>query len=452
MPVPTSPDPTGLKSARNTLSLEHVSKSFGAVRALSDVSFTVHSGEVHALVGENGAGKSTLLKIISGAHTPDDGQILIDGQPVKITSPAHAAQLGIGIIYQELSLIPWLSVAQNLFLGREHEIGRWIVSRRRMRSRARDILGRLGLDIDPDTPVALLGVATQQMVEIARALSHEVRFLLMDEPTASLTERETSLLFERIAALKADGVSIVYISHRLEEIPGIADRITVLRDGSIVHHGAMKDISLPQVVTAMVGRPLSDYFPARTVRFGEEILRVEPPSSRTGSRAISLKAGEVVGIAGLVGAGRTEWLWRLVGAASGAGESVTLLRRQSRDSEPGAGPRSRSRHGAGKPQGAWPRVDPPDRRQRDHDNMGSPKDKNRTDGHAPPDRNDRNEDQGIAHSLSRAARTGLVPERWQPAEGGARQMADARLLRLAARRADARHRRRRQAGDVSLDQ
>ena len=222
-----------------------------------------------------------------------------------------------------------------------------------MRSRARDILGRLGLDIDPDKPVALLGVATQQMVEIARALSHETQFLLMDEPTASLTERETGLLFERIAALKADGVSIIYISHRLEEIPGIADSITVLRDGSTVHHSAMKDISLPQVVTAMVGRPLSDYFPARTVRFGAEILRVEPPSLRTGSRAISLKAGEVVGIAGLVGAGRTEWLWRLVGAASGAGDSVTLSGvkvaiqspAQARDCGLGMVPESRKEHG-----------------------------------------------------------------------------------------------------------
>ena len=429
---PTSPDPTGPKSARHTLSLEHVSKSFGSVRALSEVSFTVHSGEVHALVGENGAGKSTLLKIISGAHTPDDGQILIDGQPVTIASPAHAAQLGIGIIYQEFSLIPWLSVAQNLFLGREYELGRWIISRRHMRSRARDILGRLGLDIDPDKPVALLGVATQQMVEIARALSHEARFLLMDEPTASLTERETGLLFERIAALKADGVSIVYISHRLEEIPGIADSITVLRDGSTVHHGAMKDISLPQVVTAMVGRPLSDYFPARTVRFGEEILRVEPPSSRTGSRAISLKAGEVVGIAGLVGAGRTEWLWRLVGAASGAGESVTLSGikvaiqspAQARDRGLGMVPESRKEHGLvlirpiadNATMTIWDRL----------------KTKHRTDGHAPPDRNYRNEDQGIAHSLSRATRTGLLAERRQPAEGGARQMAGARLLRLAA--------------------
>jgi ABC-type sugar transport system ATPase subunit len=353
MPPPTSPDPGSSESASHSLTLDRVSKSFGGVPALSDVSFTIRGGEVHALVGENGAGKSTLLKIVSGAHAPDSGRIVIDGHEVAIASPAHAAGLGIAIIYQELSLIPWLSVAQNLFLGREREVGRFIISRRRLRERAREILDRLSLDVDPDLPVALLGVATQQMVEIARALSQDARFLLMDEPTASLTDRETGLLFERIAALRAQGVSIAYISHRLEELPRIADRVTVLRDGAVAHRAAMTDTSLPEIVRAMVGRPLSDYFPQRSVRIGEEILRVAPPPARPRSRPVAVRAGEVVGVAGLVGAGRTEWLWRIFGAAPGAGETVILagtsrpIRSPSEARDRGLGmvPESRKEHG-----------------------------------------------------------------------------------------------------------
>jgi ribose transport system ATP-binding protein len=324
MPAPTSPEAVCSGGARHTLTLDHVSKSYGTVRALSDVSFAIRGGELHALVGENGAGKSTLLKVLSGAHPPDAGRILIDGRPVTIASPGHAANLSIAIIYQELSLIPWLSVAQNLFLAREQEISRWVISRRRMRKRAREILGRLAIDVDPDTPVARLGVAAQQMVEIARALSRNARFLLMDEPTASLTEREADILFARIADLRAAGVAIAYISHRLEEISRIADKVTVLRDGAVVHQSAMRETSLARIVTAMVGRPLSDHFPRRTVDVGAEILRVEPPPSRPGSRPVTVRAGEVIGIAGLVGAGRTEWLWRIFGAAPAAGEVVTF--------------------------------------------------------------------------------------------------------------------------------
>ena len=341
------------ESAVEAMSLRHVSKSFGTVRALADVSFDLRRGEVHALVGENGAGKSTLLKILSGAHPPDAGDIVVDGRPVAIASPAHAARLGIAIIYQELSLIPWLSVAQNLFLGREREIGRFIVPRRRLNARAREVLRRLDLDIDPETPVALLGVASQQMVEIARALSTEARVLLMDEPTAALTERETALLFQRIADLRAAGVSILYISHRLDELPRIADRVTVLRDGAVVHRGTMRDTGVATLITAMVGRPLTDHFPARAVPLGEEILRVEPPPTRPRSRPLGVRAGEVVGIAGLVGAGRTEWLRRVFGAAPGEGEVVTLdavrgaIRSpaEARDRGLGMVPESRKEHG-----------------------------------------------------------------------------------------------------------
>jgi len=307
------------------LSLDHVSKSFGPVRAVSDVTFEVRTGEVIALVGENGAGKSTLLKMLSGVHAPDSGRILIDGEAVTIASPAKAARLGIAVIYQELSLIPWLSVAQNLFLGREREIGRFVLPQRRMHEKARAILSRLDTDIDPGRPVATLGVAAQQMVEIARALSKNARFILMDEPTASLAAHETDVLFERIAALKSQGVGIVYISHRLEEIHRIADRIGVLRDGALVHTGPVGDKSIPEIVELMVGRPIGDHYPSRVPNPGAEVLRIEPaPAMAPESKPVVVRAGEVVGIAGLVGAGRTEWLWRLFGASPGLGERVLL--------------------------------------------------------------------------------------------------------------------------------
>jgi ribose transport system ATP-binding protein len=299
-------------SGAATLALENVTKRFGPVRALSDVSFSVGAGEVVALVGENGAGKSTLLKILGGAHAPDRGRITMDGRPVTIAGPAEAARLGVAIIHQELNLIPWLSVAQNLFLGREREVGRVFVSRRRLRAAARAALDRLGIELDPDAPVARLGVAAQQMVEIARALSMRTRFLLMDEPTAALGAREIAPLFHRIAALRSQGVGVVYISHRLEEVQQIADRVIVLRDGAVVHQAPLGGTSMDAIVAHMVGRPIGDRFPRRTPAPGAERLRVEDRDPEC--PALTVRAGEVVGIAGLVGAGRTEWLWRLFGA------------------------------------------------------------------------------------------------------------------------------------------
>ena len=316
-------DACGVAMKAGVLSLDHVSKSFGPIRAVQDVTFEVRTGEVIALVGENGAGKSTLLKMLSGVHTPDAGSIRIDGEAVTIASPARAARLGIAVIYQELSLIPWLSVAQNLFLGREHEIGRFVLSRKRLHDKARAILSRLDTDIEPHRPVATLGVAAQQMVEIARALSKDARFILMDEPTASLAAHETDVLFERIAALKKQGVGIVYISHRLEELHRIADRIGVLRDGALVYTGPIGDKSIPEIVELMVGRPIGDHYPSRKSNPGAEVMRIEPaPGSE--SIPVVVRAGEVVGVAGLVGAGRTEWLWRIFGAAPGFGERVLL--------------------------------------------------------------------------------------------------------------------------------
>jgi ribose transport system ATP-binding protein len=351
-PVPPGNGPPG-QDLLCHLALDHISKAFPGVQALKDVSFDVRGGEVHALIGENGAGKSTLLKILSGAHQADSGTLSINGRETVIDDPRAARQLGIAIIYQELTLIPWLSVAHNLYLGRERKFGRGILPLHQMNASAREELGKIGIQIDPAVPVAELGVAEQQMVEIARALSENARFLLMDEPTASLTEKEIEILFEKIVALRDSGVALVYISHRLEEIPRIADRVTVLRDGAVVHTGPVSEVAMSDLIAKMVGRPISSHFPARTPARGAEALRVEPPSGATRSRAVTVHDGEVVGIAGLVGAGRTEWAWRLIGASPGIGEKVSIsgnpvqIRSPSAARELGIGmvPENRKDHG-----------------------------------------------------------------------------------------------------------
>jgi ribose transport system ATP-binding protein len=295
----------GAPRARSVLTLHDIDKSFPGVRALSRVSFDLRPGEVHALIGENGAGKSTLLKILSGAHAADAGRIAIDGREVVIDSPRRARQLGIAVIYQEPMLVPWLSVAHNLFLGREWEVGRGLLSLRRLHARARVELSRMGLDLDPAVPVAELGVAARQMVEIARALSEDARFLLMDEPTAALSEREVDVLFGKIAGLRDAGVGIAYISHRLEELRRVADRVTVLRDGAVVFTGALAGVTLDDLIAGMVGRPIGDHYPARTPAPGAEVIRIEPPAGAGRGRALAVRSGEVVGLAGLVGAGRS---------------------------------------------------------------------------------------------------------------------------------------------------
>jgi len=315
--------PPGLNGSSH-LVLEHICKAFPGVQALNAVSFEVRGGEVHALIGENGAGKSTLLKILSGAHQADSGTIRLNGQDITIANPRSARRLGIAIIYQELMLVPWLSVAQNLYLGREKQFGRGILPVKQMNAKAREELYTIGIDLDPTIPVAELGVAEQQMVEIARALSENARFLLMDEPTASLTEKEIEILFEKIATLRRAGVAIVYISHRLEEIPRIADRVTVLRDGEVVHTSAVAEVSLSDLISKMVGRPMVNHFPERTPFKGAEMLRVDPPPESTRSRTVSVHAGEVVGLAGLVGAGRTDWALRIIGAAPSKNERIFI--------------------------------------------------------------------------------------------------------------------------------
>ncbi|UCH34251.1 MAG: sugar ABC transporter ATP-binding protein, partial [Armatimonadota bacterium] len=255
------------------LVMEQITKDFPGVRALDSVTLDVRGGEVHALVGENGAGKSTLVKILAGALLGDAGEIRVNGRPVDIISPHAAQQLGVAMIYQEFNLVPHLSVAENIFLGREPQLFRGVIDWGRMYREAAAVLDRLGVSMDVRQPVSRLSVAQQQMVEIAKAISARAKLIVMDEPSATLTEHELVRLFELIRALRADGVSIIYISHRLEEIFEIADRVTVLRDGELVGTHLVSDVTKDDIIRMMVGRQLTAQIPKREVEIGQEILR-----------------------------------------------------------------------------------------------------------------------------------------------------------------------------------
>lgn len=289
------------------LQMRNIRKTFPGVVALDDVGFDLRRGEVHILLGENGAGKSTLMKILSGAYQKDGGQILLDGHEIEIRNPRHSRQLGIGIIYQELNLVPHLSAAENIFLGREpSSFG--LVDRKAMNQSARRLLTGLGVDFNPGRLVKELSIAEQQMVEIAKAISLDARILIMDEPTSALTEREIKELFARIRKLKSDGVSIIYISHRMEELFEIGDRVTVLRDGGLVGTRDIAEVGKPELIRMMVNRELTQQFPKVAAARGQEVLRVEGLSRKgaLGEISFSLYEGEVLGIAGLLGSGRTE--------------------------------------------------------------------------------------------------------------------------------------------------
>lgn len=297
-------------SAQPILEARGIVKRFPGVLALDGVSFDVRPGEVHVLIGENGAGKSTLSKILMGVLDADEGEILFEGRPLKFRSPLDALQHGIGGVYQEFMLVPWLNVAQNIFLNREPR--RWqslpFLNHRRMHEEARQILAGFGLEVDTRLPVKHLDTALQQMVEISRVLATNPRVLVLDEPTAMLTEREVNQLFERIAELRRKGVAIIYISHRLQEIRRIGDRVTVLRDGRNVGTVNIKDASDDALVEMMVGRSISQMYPRTYRQPGAEALRLKGFSVRGGPQEVDLVVhyGEIVGLAGLVGAGRTE--------------------------------------------------------------------------------------------------------------------------------------------------
>src|SRR5215472_11784973 len=280
-----------------------ISKSFPGVRALDGVSLSVNAGEVHFLLGQNGAGKSTLIRILYGALHPEAGEVLVDGRPVRLHSPADARALGIAVIFQEFSLVPYLDLAQNIFLGREPR-GRvpGTIDHKAMHAEARRLLDMLGVRLDTHTLAHELGVAQQQVVEIAKALSQHARILVMDEPTAALSDHEIDRLFARITALKADGVAIIYISHRLQEIAAIADRVTVLRDGRNVATMAASDAKVGDLVHLMVGREVDVVYRDRFCeRPGDVVLDVRGLAADNGVEGATLivRAGEVVGLAGL---------------------------------------------------------------------------------------------------------------------------------------------------------
>jgi ribose transport system ATP-binding protein len=300
------------------LTLKGISKSFPGVRALGGVSLDVRPGEIHGLLGENGAGKSTLIKIIAGAYAPDEGEMILAGEPVRWSSPREAKLRGVHVVYQEFALFPQLSVAENIFVGHERRNRIGLVDHARNRRDAKELLSRLGVSLDPRTAVAQLSIADQQMVEIARAMVHKVRLLVLDEPTAVIAGREVALLFDRLRRLRESGVSVLFISHRLDEIFAICDRVTVLKDGRLVGTHETGEVTRERLISMMVGRDLGDLFPPRpaVARSGQSVLRAEgiAVGDRVRDASIDLRAGEIVALAGMVGAGRSEFALGLFGA------------------------------------------------------------------------------------------------------------------------------------------
>lgn len=319
------------------LRLGGISKAFGATRALSLVSLEVQAGEVHALVGENGAGKSTLLKILSGAHDPDSGSMELDGEPYRPDGPHDARERGVAMIYQEVTLAPHLSVRENILLGSESSRLGWIDSRR-SRERAREALAVLGYDHLPlERETSAFTIAEQQVIEIARALLLKPRVLIMDEPTSSLTKADTERLFEVIGRLRGQGVSIIYVSHFLEEFQRICDRYTVLKDGETVGTGAMAGTSIDHLVSQMTGREVSDLYPRVARGLGEPVLQAFDlgRAPRLRPTSLTLRNGEILGLAGLIGAGRTDLVRALFGLDRADAGQVAVFGRP--DSHPTAG-------------------------------------------------------------------------------------------------------------------
>jgi ribose transport system ATP-binding protein len=297
------------------LEMKNISKSYPGVQALEKIQFDLEPGEVHALVGENGAGKSTLMKILAGAEKRDSGAILIDGEPVNFETPAESKAHGVALIYQEFNLVPELTVAENIYLGIEAQRFGFI-NRKKLYQDAAAILQRIGVEVDLHTPIKYLSVAQQQIIEIAKSLTINAKIIAMDEPSATLTEHELKKLFELINKLKTGGLGIIYISHRLEEVFNIADRVTVFRDGKHIATEAIQNLNKEKIIRYMVGRDLAEEFPGKKVEKGKELLAVRNLKSNGTLKNINfhLYAGEILGITGLVGAGRTELARAIFGA------------------------------------------------------------------------------------------------------------------------------------------
>ncbi|MFE3166206.1 sugar ABC transporter ATP-binding protein [Streptomyces sp. NPDC059224] len=305
------------------LSVTQLSKTFPGVRALSDVDFTARAGEVHALVGENGAGKSTLIKVLTGVYRPDRGEVTYGGEQVRFSTPLQAQQAGISTIYQEVNLVPLMSVARNLFLGREPLNRLGLIDFRRMHREADEALRGLGIRVDVHRPLRELGVGAQQMVALARAVAVDARVVIMDEPTSSLEPREVQTLFEVIRMLRGRGVAVVYVSHRMDELYELCDTITVLRDGRVVHTGPLADLDRLRLVAMMLGREIGEVRAEGMTKFtgshdtdAEPVLTASNLTARHTLRNVSLtvRPGEVVGLGGLLGSGRSETAKAIAGA------------------------------------------------------------------------------------------------------------------------------------------
>ena len=297
------------------IEMRGIDKAFGTNQVLKNAGFELRDGEIHALMGENGAGKSTLMKILTGVYTRDAGTVTVDGQEVVYKSPQEAEKAGIVFIYQELNVLFDLTVEENLFMGKEITKAFGVCDKKAMRQKAQEIMDKMGVNIPVNAVMSDLSVGQQQMVEICKALMVNAKVLIMDEPTAALTESETEVLFEVIESLKKKGVSIVYISHRMEEIFRLCDRITILRDGQYVGTENIRDITMDGVVQMMIGREIGERYPQRDVTIGEEVIRVEGLTHEKLFRDVSfsVRAGEVLGVSGLMGAGRTEIMQAIFG-------------------------------------------------------------------------------------------------------------------------------------------
>ena len=450
---------------RRRLEMRHIAKNFGGVRALRDVSLIAPAGEVHAICGENGAGKSTLMKILAGAITEYDGEIRLDGRPVRFSGPREAEDAGIRIIYQELNLVPQLTVADNIFLGRERVRGGrlgWL-DERAMEDRTRRLFDRLGAPISPRARVGDLRIGDQQMVEIAKALAFDASIVIMDEPTSALSDSEVARLFRVIDDLRRSGATVLYISHKMNEVFPLADRVTVLRDGQFVASATRAEITPDQVVRWMVGREIAalDYKPhpieQRAILEVEGLSLPAPPGSgRPNLQGITftVRAGEVVGVAGLLGAGRTELLEAIYGATpddrptgrSGSRAARSGSATPTRRSGPGVAMVTEDR----KTLGLFDRMTVAE-------NITLRRLPELTFGPLAADqpprraRGRRVVDQGAVDQDRRRRRADHQPLGRQPAEVHHRPLAARRAQAAAARRADPRHRRRRQVGDLPVD-
>lgn len=327
------------------IEMRGIDKSFGSNQVLKQAGFTLESGEVHALMGENGAGKSTLMKILTGVYTKDAGTVLVDGKEVNYKNPQEAEKAGIVFIYQELNVMFDLTVEENLFMGKEIHGKFGICDKKAMQKKAQEALNILGVNISPKTVMAELSVGQQQMVEICKALMADAKVIIMDEPTAALTQSETVALFKVIESLRKKGVSMVYISHRMEEIFELCDRITVLRDGSYIGVKNIPETNMNEIVKMMIGREIGERYPSRNVKIGKEVLKVKELTRKGTFHDVnfSVRAGEVLGVSGLMGAGRTKIMQAIFGNLSYESGTIEIDGKEVKISNP----RQAMEHGIG---------------------------------------------------------------------------------------------------------